>query len=162
MNTTILALVVVGQIVVFQFLSVPFVTSLFTAHLTHPPEHPSGAAADHLGKARRHRFALGALLLFAVLIGFIGLPNNPGSRKLLLAVVSLVSSGAFAGASWIDRRALRTIRDALPDAGVRLASLRPRSLSQWYGRSWEIAPVVLVLATLAFATTRQDSLSLLG
>ncbi len=153
MNAPVLALIILGQIVVFQFLSVAFVRSLFAAHLTHPPEPPSGAAADHLGKARRHRFALGTILLIPVLIAFFGLPNDPGLRKLILAAVSLVSSVAFAGASLIDRRALRTLRDALPDASVRRASLQPRSLSQWYGRSWEIVPLALVLLTLAVAIT---------
>ena len=60
---------------------------------------------------------------------------------------------AFAAASLIDRRALQTLRDALPNSGIRRASLRPRSPSQWYGRSWEILPVALRLLTLALTIT---------
>jgi hypothetical protein len=151
MSSPVLALIILGQIVVFQFLSVPFVKGLFAAQLPYPPEGPDGAITDHLGKAKRHRFALGAILLVPLSITFFGLPSDPGMRKLLLAALSLLSSMAFAGASLIDRRALRTFRAQLPDAGVRRASLEPRSPSQWYGRSREIVPVTLVLLTLALA-----------
>jgi hypothetical protein len=152
MNSSALALIIIGQITVFQFLSVAFVRSLFVAQLAHPPQAPSGAAAHHLYRARRHRFALGAILLVPALIGFFGLPTEPGLRKLFLAAVSLVSSVAFAGASLVDHRALRVLRDALPDGGVRRASLEPRSASHWYRRLWELLPVALVLLTFALTT----------
>jgi hypothetical protein len=41
------------------------------------------------------------------------------------------------------------MRDTLPDAGVKRASLRPRTISQWYHPIWELVPIGILVATMA-------------
>jgi hypothetical protein len=150
-NSSVLTFVVIGQIAVFQFLSVGFARSLFTAHLGKLPEPLGSKAAAYLDKARRYRFGLGLVLLLLALASLLGLPPDPQARKLLLVVVSLTSSAAFAFASVSDRRAVRAMRKALPEAGVRRASLQPRSASHWYPSAWEILPIAILVTTVVLA-----------
>jgi hypothetical protein len=147
MSFLALNLVVIGQIVVFQFASVPFTRSVFEARLGDLPHPLSTRSDDYLRKGARYRFALGAVLLVAALACTLGLPSDPQTRKLMLAVVSLISSAAFAIASFRDRRTVNALHRQLPDAGRRRASLRPRSISLWYHTSWEVLPVAVFLVT---------------
>lgn len=153
MNSSVLALVVIGQIAVFQFAAVAFTRSLFAALLGYPSDPLAGESATYLRKASRYRFILGGVLLVFALASLIGLPADATTRKLLLAVVSLTSSGAFAYASVKDRRAVRSMRKALPESGVRRASLQPRAVSHWYGTAWEILPIAILLATVVLTIT---------
>jgi hypothetical protein len=77
-----------------------------------------------------------------------GLPGDLTMRKLLLAVVSLTSSGAFAYSALSDRRTVRSLRDALPEGGIRRASLEPRTASPGHSMAWEIPPFVILMATI--------------
>jgi hypothetical protein len=148
MNLSILALLIMAQVFVFQFAAVAFVRSVFSAVLGNPPEPLASKSALYLGKAGLHRVVLGGVLLLCALATLVGFPGDPTLRKILLAVVSVTSSGAFAWATVNDRRALRSMRDALPDAGVRRASLEPRAVSHWHGLVWDILPIVILLATV--------------
>jgi len=148
MNPTVLAFIVIGQITVFQFAAVAFTRSLFTAMLGHPPDPLARESALYLSKASRFRFALGAALLLLTLATLIGLPADPAMRKLLIAFLSLTSSGAFAYASVTDRRTVNSMRQALPESGVRRASLMPRAAFHWYRAAWEILPIAILLATV--------------
>lgn len=153
MNSLVLAFVVIGQIAVFQFAAVTFVRSVFAAILGDPPDPLAREISTYLRSASRYRFVLGGVLLLFTLASAIGLPPESVVRKLLLAAVSLTSSGAFAYASVTDRRTVRMFREALPDFGVRRASLRPRASAHWYGVAWEVLPVVILAATLVATIT---------
>jgi hypothetical protein len=149
MTFPILTIIVIGQIVAFQFLSIAFTRSLFVACLGTPAEPLSSELNDYLNKVRRYRFILGAALLLVVLAIVLGIPADSGVQKIVLAVVSVTSSAAFAMASIMDRRAARAMRDRLPGSERKVASLEPRSVSHWYHLVWEIVPAVILLATLA-------------
>jgi hypothetical protein len=153
MNTYVLALIIIVQITVFQFLFVAFTRSLFTVRLGTPPGSLAAGVAAYIRKAVLHRFSLGAvLLLSACWVGLSG-PDEPGFRKLLLAAISLISSVAFTIALVMDRRTIASMRDTLPESHIRHASLGPRTLRQWYHPSWEIVPVAVLLATAAFTVS---------
>lgn len=148
MNISVLVFVVIAQIIVFQFVAVAFTRSLFTAVLGPMPDWPAGEPAAYLRSSGRRRFVFGSVLLAMAVAGLVGLQANMEARKVLLAVLSLISAGAFVYAFLRDRRALRMMRDAFPDAGVRYASLRPRTISQWYHPIWELIPIGILVATV--------------
>ncbi len=150
MNIPVLTLVVVGQVVVFQFASVAFTRSVFTVLLGDSLDPPARETAAYLRKAGRRRYLLGGVFLLLVLATRLVFPATSVTAKLLLAAVSLASSGAFAYAWRVDRRAVCSMRDALPEAGVRRASLKPRAVSHGYRSLWELLPVAIVLATAVF------------
>jgi hypothetical protein len=148
MNTIVLPFIVIAEIVVFQFATSAFTHSLFAALLRQPDGSVLPQSVPYLRRARRWRFSLGgALLLVAVATGF-GIPADPGMRKLVLLVVSLLSSAVFVQSSLQDRRTLRSMRATLPEASVRRASLQPRSVDDWYNVAWEGLPIAILLATV--------------
>jgi hypothetical protein len=142
-----LAILVIAQVAVFQFLSISFTRSLFRLLLGDAPEPASGKAATYIRGAARQRFFLGGLLALVALAILVGLPAAVGARKVLLAAVSLVSTAAFVIASVAERKAASSIAAELPGFGLRRASLQPRTLSRWYHPAWESVPIAIFIAT---------------
>lgn len=151
MNLSVLASIVIIQIVTFQLVSVGFTRSLFAAILGDPPEPLSRQAAAYLRKATHFRYALGGLLGLVALASLFLVPLDERARKVVVAGASVISGAAFAVASARDRCVVRRLRAALPDAGVKRASLEPRSVRQWYSPVWEGLPFAIVIATIALA-----------
>lgn len=144
MNIIVIALAVALQVLLFQISAVPFTRSLLEARTG----RPAGEGESYFRKAARFRRALGFLLLIAPSAALLGYPEDPGARKLLLAAASVISSAAFAAAAIRDRRELRSAVERAPGAGLRRASLAPRSLRRWYHPAWEGVPPLLTLATV--------------
>lgn len=153
MSASVLASVVIGQIAVFQFAAAAFTSSVFAAILGPLAEPTATKCAAYLRRTEHRRFLLGGVLLALAVACLLGLPVDPGARKVLLAAASLTSAGAFGGAFFNDRRALRAMREALPDGGVRRASLERRDVSWWYNPIWELVPVATLVATIALAVS---------
>lgn len=153
MSTSVLAFIVIGQIAVFQFAAVAFTRSVFAATLGPIAEPTAAKCAAYLRRAGQRRFGLGGVLFALAVAGLLGIPADAGGRKILLAVASLTSAGALGGALFSDRRALRALREALPEGGVRRASLEPRTVSRWYRPIWELVPVAILVATVVLAAS---------
>ena len=112
------------------------------------PEETARKVSDFRTKAGRTRILLGILyLILAALAAFV-VPLDLGHRKLALGVISLLSSGTLVAGYASDVRTVNRFRAGLPDPQVRVAGLKPRSISLAYPPAWEALPVVLILATL--------------
>lgn len=149
MTFSMLLLVILVQIAIFQFLSLSFTRSLFVARIGEPVGPEADRVAHYLARAKQLRFGFGSFLLAACLVIAAGVLSGP-SAKIALAVVSVTSSVAFTGAIIRDRREVHAMLQDRPDGAVRLASLRPRRLRQWYHPAWETLPVAISVATVAF------------
>jgi len=150
MNSILIVLTVLVQVLVFQFLAVAFTRSVFVVRLGSPPEPVAAKVAGYLQKAARSRYLLGAILLaLAIVIRWV-LPLSVGMAKLSLAVVSLVSAFAFVAAVVRDRNFARAAQDELPEAGIRRASLAARPSRYWYSPYWELVPICLVGITCVY------------
>jgi hypothetical protein len=150
MSIPFIVLIIIAQIGVFQFGSPAFTRSVFALRLGIPPGPLADDVAAYFRKVTFARFTLGALLCLVALTALLGLPGDPGLRKLLLAIVSVTSSIAFAHAVRRDKQTLRTVSENLAKPSVRRASLEPRSIRRWYNPIWEVAPVAILAATMAF------------
>jgi hypothetical protein len=151
MNLLALLVVVLLQIGLFQFLSV-FLTRAFPAVTVGGSDLPPRLARStqrFRRTAGRFRFALGALLALAALIAVIG-RVGPGSGKLFLAGISVLSTAGMIAGYVRDRRTIRSMREQLPGTGIRWASLEPRTLGQQYHPAWEAVPIAVLVLSAAF------------
>jgi hypothetical protein len=110
------------------------------------PEVRSRVGALHRRVCRGEMLLGGALLAGALLVALV-LPLSHGSRKLLMAVVSLTSTAGLIWGYLTTYRALYRIAAELPDPGRRVAGLEPRRLSNYYSPWREILPWGLVALT---------------
>lgn len=148
MNSHVLTFIVIGQIIIFQFVAVALTRSVFTVTLGNPSGPLLSRVSSYLRKVTWVRTALGAALLILAMTSFLSLITDASARKILLTAVSLASTAIFAAGLIHDRRTVRSMRRELPDAGMKRASLGPRSIADWYQPSWEAVPIALLLATV--------------
>jgi len=152
MNPHIIFVVIVAQVVVFQFLATRWIRAMlsFRLGLSDLPPQAARSLADHNRRAAHVWPILGGLLLLAA-VGLALLPGLPyAQRKIGLALVSLASSAGLVVQMLIERGALRAIAAQVPPPAVRSASLAPRRLEQYYSPSLETLPTLVLCVTVAF------------
>ncbi len=150
MNDDILCAVLVGQIMVFQFLGA-WLGSLGLAFVVGMRGLPEAISAQIAREDRRQsltRLWAGAGLLLAtgLLCGSSALPD-PG-RRLGLTAISLASTGLFVWGLIHEQRIGRRLRGRLPDPPTRTADLRGRRLGEVYPLILEALPPLLACATV--------------
>lgn len=153
MSPNVLAFIVIGQIIVFQFAAVALTRSVFTVILGNPSGSLLDRMTSYLRKVTVFRVALGVVLLILAMTTVLGPFKEPPAGKILLAVVSLISAAAFAAGLIRDRRTARAMRSELHDAGIKRASLGPRSVADWYPPAWEAVPIALLLLTVVLTVS---------
>jgi hypothetical protein len=149
------------QIVVFQFFSTRLTRALpdYRLGVNELPGTTAQAVHEWKRKAGAWRTGLGAILAAAAVLFAFALPLDTGGRKLGLAAVSLLSSAAFAYASWGERRAMNRLAASLPEARLRSADLSPRTLRTYYPPWLEAIPVAAFLATIAITVAALPDLA---
>ena len=150
MTMAILALVVLAQIVLFQFIAALANRSIIKQEIRSTESPVPGPVTDHARRAPIVRMVLGAVLACLAILPLIGLAGAPATGKLLIATVSVISAVAFVAALAKDRKMMRLLADAMPGGSVRRASLERRTLSQWYHPAFEVIPIVILVATALF------------
>jgi hypothetical protein len=143
--------IVVMQVIAFQLLWTRLNRRLPDL-LVGVREVPAGIAAEldlFRERSGRGRIVLGILYLLIVVAATFALPLDPHQRKLALGVVSLLSSATLVIGFFRDIIRIRRISASLPDPAVRVAGLRPRSLSMAYPPILEAIPILLIVATFA-------------
>lgn len=150
MIMTILVLVVLAQIVLFQFIAALANRSIIEQELLPLSSSPPEIVTDHARLAPMARMALGFALGCIALLPLVGLTDAPVAGRLLLAAVSVISAVTFVMAQAKDRRIMGLLADAMPGGSVRQASLERRTLSQWYHPALESIPIIILVATALF------------
>ncbi len=150
MKIPLLYLTISLQVVAFQLIWIRINRRLPDLLIGTPtmPEPTARRVAAFRERTGRTRILLGVLyLILAALAAFV-VPLDLGHRKLALGVISLLSSGTLVGGFVSDVRTVNRFRTGLPDPQVRVAGLKPRSISLAYPPAWEALPIALILATL--------------
>jgi len=150
MTMAILALVVLAQIVLFQFIAALANRSIIRQELRSTDGPVPGAVTDHARRAPTVRMALGVVLACLAILPLTGLTGAAVTGRLLITAVSVISAGAFVVALAKDRKVMRVLADTMPGGSVRRASLERRTLSQWYHPAFEAVPIVIFVATALF------------
>ncbi len=150
MTMAILALVVLAQIILFQFIAALANRSIIRQELSSAEGPVPGPVSDHARRAPNVRTSLGAVLARLAILPLTGLTGAAVTGKLLITAVALISAGAFVVALAKDRKVLRVLADTMPGGSVRRASLERRTLSQWYHPAFEAIPIVIFVATALF------------
>ena len=150
MTMVLLSLVVLAQIVLFQFIAALANRSIIKQELRAMEDPGPGPVKDHARRAPTVRITLGVVLACVAILPLVGLAGAAATGKLLVATVSAVSAIAFAVALAQDRKILRLLADTVPGGSLRRASLERRTLSQWYHPAFEAVPVVILVATALF------------
>lgn len=151
MNLLTILIVILIQIAIFQFVAV-FLARSLPVVLVGERDLPAELRRDverFRRRAGRLRLGLGVFLAAAA-VGIVLLGVGPSGGKLFLAGVSLVSTLAMAAGYFRDRRSMRTLGCRRPDAGIRAASLEPRTLGRYYHPLWEAVPVAILLISAGF------------
>lgn len=142
---------VVVQVLVFQFWLARHLRVLSDVSAAgNLPEPAVSRLRAYDDRARLVRTLLGGVLVAGVLGAILYPGLGPGSRKLSLAVISIVSSLVFAAEMFQERRLLPKVTAGLPRSTVRIASLERRTFRQHYSPFWEVIPPGVFLATLAY------------
>ena len=150
MTMAILALVVLAQIVLFQFVAALANRSIIRQELRSTNGPVPGPVTDHARRAPTVRMALGVVLACLAILPLTGLTGAAVTGRLLIAAVSVISAVAFVVALSKDRKVMRLLADTMPGGSVRRASLERRTLSQWYHPAFEAIPIVIFVATALF------------
>ena len=149
MSITFFLVFVIIQIAAFQYgatLVVRLAAGLPRDDANLAPEARPKVITLHR-RVRRVEIWLGGVLLAGAVLVALVLPLPHVPRKLLLAAISLASTGGLIWGYLETYRQLIRIAGELPDPGRRVAGLEPRRLSKYYPLWWEILPWGLVLAT---------------
>jgi hypothetical protein len=148
----VLAAIVFAQVLAFLFASVRFGRAMPDAMIGQA-EMP-GEVSTQVTKFRRElgrgRAILAAVWCLATVATVFILPLEPRLRKLGLAAISLLSSGAFLVAYAHDYRRVLTLSRQLTEPPVRVAGLTPRSLRTFYSPFWEAPVAGLYAAMIVF------------
>ena len=150
MTMAILALVVLAQIALFQFIAALANRSIIRQELRYTESPAPEPVTDHARRAPIVRMALGAVLACLAILPVTGLTAALATGKLLLVTASVISAIAFVVALAKDRKMMRLLADTMPGGSVRRASLERRTLSQWYHPALEAIPIVIFVATALF------------
>jgi hypothetical protein len=155
MNSSLLflALIVFAQVLAFLFVSIRLGRALPDAMVGQAglPDEVSTQVTKVRRELGRGRSILGAVLCLATVVTVLILPLEPRLRKLGLAAISLLSSGALLAAYAHDYRKVLALSRQLTEPPVRVASLSPRSLRTFYSPFWE-APVAGIYAAMIVFT----------
>lgn len=150
MNLTLIAVMVIVQIMVFQYCA-----TLVVRLASGLPKNEGGLAPEVRARieglhrrVRRTEAVLGAALLAGALLTALVLPLSLGPRKLILGALSLTSTAGLLWGYLVTYRDLYRIAGELPDPGRRVADLQPRKLATYYSPWREVLPWGLVAATL--------------
>ncbi len=150
MTIAIFALVVLAQIVLFQFIAALANRSIIRQEFSSTECPIPRIVTDHARRAPVIRMALGAVLACLAILPLTGLIGAQTTGTLLIAMASVMSAIAFFVALAKDRKIMRLLSDAMPGGSVRRASLERRTLSQWYHPAFEAIPVVILVVTALF------------
>lgn len=152
-----LAVVVLVQIVAFQFLMIRM-SLILPRQLLGSDTGPESVAPvvarfrQGLGNGRR---VLGAVLIIAALALVTLVPfDETGHRKVGLMVVSLLSTAVMVGGYVRDTRRIYVLRSLLEPPGKNTASLERRTLFSFYPQRLEAVPVLVFALTFALTVWR--------
>ncbi len=155
----ILTLVVLGEIVLFQFMAALANRSLMRQEISSLDAEVPQPLLNHAERTSKFRMAMGGVLIVVALVPVTGLVGTTLVGKLLMTAVSITSAFAFTLALAKDRRMMRLLAELYPGGSVRRASLERRSLSQWYHPALEALPIMVFVATALFLATAPGFLS---
>ena len=148
----VLAAIVFAQVLAFLFVSIQLGRAMPDAMVGQVglPGEVSTQVAKFRRELGRGRSILGAVLCLATVVTVLILPLEPRLRKLGLAAISLLSSGALLVAYARDYRKVLALSRQLTEPPLRVASLSPRSLRTFYSPSWEALVAVIYAAMIVF------------
>jgi predicted nucleic acid-binding Zn ribbon protein len=151
MNLTLLIIMVLVQIVAFQYGATQIVRT--AANLPTDDKAVAGEVRERIlrlhHQVRRSEFLLGGILLVALILVVVVLPMSYHPRKIALAVISLTSTAGLLIGYMATYRDLFDLANRLPDPSRRVAGLSPRKLGAYYPLWREVLPWGVIAATLA-------------
>ncbi len=150
MTMVIFVVVVLAQIILFQFISALAIRSILVEEVSQVTGLVPESVTKHSRIAPMVRIGIGGALACVALFALFGLGESQYTAKILLAGVSALSAAAFVIGEASDRRVMRDLSDATPGGGVRTASLERRTLDKWYRPALEVIPIVIFVATAVF------------
>jgi hypothetical protein len=163
MTLTIPVVIVLAQIVVFQFLAAWANRSVLLQETSRLTGSVPDSVAAHAVRAPIIRMGMGSVLATVLALVLSGQFDNPSVAKGLIAAVSVTSVVAFAFSQSSDRRIMKTLAESTPEGGVKFASLQKRDLGKWYRPAFEIIPAVIFVVTTVFLlVTAGSSLPWMG
>lgn len=155
----ILTLVVLGEIVLFQFMAALANRSLMRQEISSLDAEVPQPLLNHAERTSKFRMAMGGVLIVVALVPVTGLVGTTLVGKLLMTAVSITSAFAFTLALAKDRKMMRLLAELYPGGSVRHASLERRTLNQWYHPALETLPIMVFVATALFLATAPGFLS---
>jgi len=150
MTMVVFVVVVLAQIVLFQFIAALANRSIIMEETSQMAGSVPETVANHARIAPIVRMGIGGVLASVALLAVLGLTDDQLTTKILIAGVSVLSAIAFGFGQATDRRVMRDLADAAPSGGVRRASLERRTLGMGYRPALEAIPLVLFVATAIF------------
>jgi hypothetical protein len=150
MTMVILVVVVLAQIVLFQFIAALANRSIIMEETSQVAGSVPETVTNHARIAPIVRMGIGGVLACVALLALVGLTHDQLATKILITGVSAVSAIAFGFGQATDRRVMRDLADAAPSGGVRRASLERRTHDKWYRPALEAIPLVIFVATAIF------------
>jgi len=150
MTMVIFVVVVLAQIVLFQFIAALANRSIIMEETSQVAGSVPETVTNHARIAPIVRMGIGGVLASVALLAVLGLTDDQLTTKILIAGVSAVSAMTFFIGQSTDKRVMRDLADAIPSGGVRRASLERRTNDKWYRPALEAIPLVLFVATAIF------------
>jgi len=150
MTMVIFVVVVLAQIVLFQFIAALANRSIILEETSQLAGSVPETVTNHARIAPIVRMGIGGVLACAALLAVLGFIDDQLSTKILIAGVSAVSAMTFFIGQATDKRVMRDLADAIPSGGVRSASLERRTHDKWYRPALEAIPIVVFVATAIF------------
>jgi len=150
MTMVIFFVVVLAQIVLFQFIAALANRSILTEETSQVTSSVPESVTKHARVAPIVRMGIGSTLACVALLALLGLTENQSAAKLLIAGVSAASAVAFGIAQATDRQVMRNLADAAPGGGLRRASLERRTTDKWYHTILEVIPLLVFVATAVY------------
>ncbi len=147
MTMVIFFVVVLAQIVLFQFIAALANRSILTEEMSQVTGSVPESVTKHAQVAPIVRMGIGGVLACIALLALLELTDDQLTAKILVAGVSAASAIAFGIGQTTDKRVMRDLADAAQGGGVRRASLERRALDKWYHPALEVLPLVIFVAT---------------
>ncbi|MBD3161435.1 MAG: hypothetical protein GF346_04415 [Candidatus Eisenbacteria bacterium] len=160
----ILFVVVLVQVVLFQFVSVRLARALpdQIVGVDRLADEDRSRIRVFRASAGRGRFLLGGVLAVVLVLAALVLPLDYGTRKVAIAAVSIVSSLALGIGMILDRRRFARITEQLPAPEHRFASLRPRRLTDYVPAPAELLPVAIIGVTILWTFRTMEEIVVPG
>lgn len=150
MTMVIFVVVVLAQIILFQFISALANRSILIEEVSQVTGHVPESVTRHSRIAPILRIGIGGALTCVALFALFGLGESRNTARILIAGASAVSAVAFGIAQATDRRVMRDLAEAVPGGGVRRASLERHTLDKWYHPALEVLPLFVFVATAIY------------